>query len=84
MYYVKLIVDLAAAACAFGAAAFWWIASNIGMPADGRIQFVHPDFENAVLSVTRRQSYWNSWAARVAAVAAVLTGISVLIGTRWG
>jgi hypothetical protein len=75
-------IDLASAVCAFGAAAFWLKASLVKMPG-GPIHLVHPHFEKAVLDVTRRQSRLNSLAAAFAAVAALLTGFSVLIGTRW-
>jgi hypothetical protein len=49
----------------------------------GPIHLVHPHFEEAVLAVTKRQSRLNAMAAGFAAVAAILTGFSVLIGTRW-
>ena len=47
------------------------------------IQLVHARFEETVLDATRQQSRLNTLAAAVPAVAALLTGFSVLIGTRW-
>jgi hypothetical protein len=78
----KFWIDLASAAAAFGAAAFWLRASVVRMPG-GPIHLVHPYFEEAVLRVTRQQSWFNSVAAAFAAAAAILTGFSILIGTRW-
>ena len=71
----KFWIDLGSAGCAFAAAAFWLKVLVVEMP--GGIHLVHPHFELAVLEATGRQSRLNSIAARSAAVAAILTGISV-------
>ncbi len=79
----KFWFDLAAVISAALTAYLWWKASLVKMP-DGPIAMVHPQFEFAVMDVTRTQSKWNAWAAKASAVAAALTGLSVLVGSRWG
>ena len=86
----KFYVDVAAAAFAFIAASFWLRASLIKTPSELSL-FQHlpldGSFEGDVAKVAAgigKQSRLNAWAAGFTAVAAVLTGISILIGTRWG
>lgn len=85
----KFIIDIAAAACAFVAAVCWLRASLVKMPKELRHLFHmtrQGPFEGDVADIFKgvlEQSRWNAYAAMFAAVAAILTGISVLIGTRW-
>jgi hypothetical protein len=79
----KFWVDMAAVISAGLTAYLWWKASLVKMPG-GPIALVHPHFEHAIMDVTRRQSEWNARAAKASALAAALTGLSVLVGTRWG
>lgn len=86
----KFYIDVGSAICAFIAAAFWLRASLVRTPAQLR-HFVHMPLEGPfqgdvakVAAGVAKQSKLNAWAAGFAATAAVLTGISVLIGTRWG
>ena len=78
MTTVKFLVDIVAASAALLAAWFWWRASIIRMPP-GPIQFVHPHFENAVIQMVQSQGRRNAIAATWSAVAAGLTGFSVLL-----
>jgi hypothetical protein len=86
----KFAIDVAGAVCAFIAAGFWLRASLvktpkelrrlIHMPPSGPIEGDLADLARGVSA----QSRWNALAATFAAAAAVMTGMSVLIGTRWG
>lgn len=86
---VKAWVDGGSAVAAFAAAVFWFWASVIKqeMPRQGfelpPTGVSHGDIAT-LLVVIRKQSRLNAWAAGFAGVAAGLTGLSVLIGTRWG
>jgi hypothetical protein len=85
----KFWLDMASAVCAFGAALFWLRASLVKGPGEVRHAFHLPlegswegDVPDAVTAMAK-QSRLNAWAAGFAAVAAMLTALSVLIGTRW-
>lgn len=86
----KLWIDLSAALATFVAAGFWLRASLIKAPKEVWHAFHIPsegplkgDVPEAIEALAK-QSRLNSFAAGFAALAAVLTGISTLIGTRWG
>jgi hypothetical protein len=85
----KFWIDMASAACALGAALFWLRASLVKGPTEVRHAFHLPhegpwegDVPDAVKAMAK-QSRLNAWAAGFAALAAVLTALSVVIGTRW-
>jgi hypothetical protein len=86
----EFYIGLAAVVCSFVSAGFWIRASlvrtprelwhAIHMPLSGPMQ---GDLGNLVEGVYT-QSRWNSRAALFAAMASVLTGVTLLIGVRWG
>jgi hypothetical protein len=65
--------DVAAALAGFAAAAFWFWASRVPLPPDNADTL-------ALLKTVRTQGKRNALGAICAAIAAVLTGISVLMG----
>jgi hypothetical protein len=85
---LKFYIDVVSAACALGAALFWLRASLVKGPKEVRHAFHQTDegwrgdVPDAVRAMAK-QSRLNAWAAGFAAVAAVLTALSVVIGTRW-
>jgi hypothetical protein len=86
----KFWVDVSAASFAVCAAITWFRASVVKtpkvvrhvlhMPMDGPFE---GDVADAVVGL-HKQSILNAWAAAFSGVAAILTAVSVLIGTRWG
>jgi hypothetical protein len=90
MASVKFWIDLFSAFSALGAASFWLKASLIKTPREiphtKNLRMLDGDFGSGVLKLANGvsiQSRLNAYAAAFAALAAVLTAISVLIGTRW-
>jgi hypothetical protein len=83
----KFAVNIAAAACALCAAACWLRASLAKMPKELRHLFhlsLEGPFWGDLADLPKgvlKQSQWN---AHAAGAAAILTGISALIGIRWG
>jgi hypothetical protein len=68
--------DSGAAISAFVTAIFWLCASQVKMPPAG-LEFVHPQFERAIMDMARRQNRLNSWAAGFSALTALLTSFGV-------
>jgi hypothetical protein len=86
----KFWIDMASAACALGAALFWLRASLVRTPTTIRkpknLSMLDGEFGRDVSDVAlgiARQGRLNAVAAAFASVAAVLTALSVVIGTRW-
>lgn len=86
----KFYIDMVSAICAFGAGLFWLRASLVRTPTTIRkpknLSMLDGEFGRDVSDVAlgiARQGRLNAVAAAFASVAAVLTGLSVLIGTRW-
>jgi hypothetical protein len=86
----KFWIDVTAAFCAFGAALFWFSASiwKLSKKERALIKYAGQDpiegdlWEVAHLSA--KQSRLNAIASVFAGLAALVSGVSVLIGTRWG
>jgi uncharacterized membrane protein YbaN (DUF454 family) len=85
----KFWIDMSSAGFGVLAAACWLRASLVRTPRLIRDLMNQPiggplGGDTAELTTgIRRQSKWNAWAAALAAAAALLTAVSVLIGTRW-
>lgn len=83
-------VDGGAALFALGAAVLWFLASVTKVPRELTRGFElpatgvqHGDIA-AILIALGHQSRLNAWAAGCAGVSALLVGLGVMIGTRWG
>jgi hypothetical protein len=86
----KFAIDVAAAMFAFVAAFFWLRASLVKTPTELR-HVVHFPLEGPIegdiatlMRAVGKQSHLNTWAAGLSAVAALLSGVSIFIGSRWG
>jgi len=95
MKYLLFILNIASAILAFVAAALWWQASIriVRSDYDGPMESSYIGFLGGrdsvgktpdgtrfeVIATLLQQSRFNSWAAKAAALAAILQGINVLI-----
>jgi hypothetical protein len=86
----KFYIDMVSAAGALGAGLFWLRASLVRTPTTIRhpknLSMLNGEFGRDVSDVAlgiARQGRLNAVAAAFASAAALLTALSVVIGTRW-
>jgi hypothetical protein len=87
----KFGIDLGSALCAFAAGLLWLRGSLVRTPRElsdtANLAMLNGQFGREVAEIARgvaRQARLNAVAAAFASATAVLTGVSVLIGIRWG
>ena len=83
---MKATANFLSAFFAFIAAYLWWRSASVRVSADDKtsadaLSMIYRDAKGQVdlVGTTKRASEWNAWAAKAAAMAALLQGVGLLI-----